>query len=322
MSHFSRLSRIVCGSCLTLLLGGACGGRSTQNDGNEAGSEQGGSSSTAGTHSSGSVGIGGKVGTAGTAGAGGTGNVGGSGTAGTGVAGTGTSGYAGEGCTAPPVGGECDAYIPAWYHDPNTGICRPFVYGGCGGNDNRYATLAECQKACRDGSPNYDACTVASDCVITGNGCCGVCDGPELTAHDVIAYNPKYQQQLLCNFVRGASAPARDVPACAPCPPATGGVMRYFIPECVSGQCGVIDLRQTSLLTCQSDDDCTLRSGTSCCPSCSGDDPIAIRKDADLQKLVCDGAPVPCPACLPNTGFARAVCASGKCAVDEQAQTL
>jgi hypothetical protein len=323
MSRLLKLSRIVCGGGLTFWVVSACGGRSfTRDDGYEPVSGQGGSVSVAGTSSAGSFGAGGKVGFAG---AGGSGSLGGTGTgsAGVGLGGTGTGaagasagGYAGEGCTAPPVDFQCDAYIPAWYHDPDTGICRPFVYGGCNGNENRYASLAECQKACHGGDPDYDACAVASDCVIASNGCCGVCDVPDLSAHDVIAYNPKFQRQLLCNFVRGASAPDSDVPACEPCPPTGAGVINYLVAQCVQHQCSVLDLRDPSFSACESDADCVLRHGTGCCQSCSNAELVALRKDVAIEKLVCDGAVPPvCAACTPSGSFARAVCSAGRCTV-------
>lgn len=51
-------------------------------------------------------------------------------------------------CALPFEAGECDAAIPVFWHNPDTGECEENVYGGCGGNDNRFATLAECEGAC------------------------------------------------------------------------------------------------------------------------------------------------------------------------------
>uniref|UniRef100_A0A1E1XNP3 Putative kunitz domain protein n=1 Tax=Amblyomma sculptum TaxID=1581419 RepID=A0A1E1XNP3_AMBSC len=53
-----------------------------------------------------------------------------------------------ESCTPPPVSGMCRADFERWYFDVADGACKPFVYGGCGGNANRYDTEWECQKAC------------------------------------------------------------------------------------------------------------------------------------------------------------------------------
>lgn len=35
-----------------------------------------------------------------------------------------------------------------WFFDTDVGICREFVYGGCGGNGNRFATSEECTSLC------------------------------------------------------------------------------------------------------------------------------------------------------------------------------
>uniref|UniRef100_A0AC34G1H2 BPTI/Kunitz inhibitor domain-containing protein n=1 Tax=Panagrolaimus sp. ES5 TaxID=591445 RepID=A0AC34G1H2_9BILA len=35
-----------------------------------------------------------------------------------------------------------------YYFDTRMSVCQPFVYKGCGGNENRYKSLEECRKAC------------------------------------------------------------------------------------------------------------------------------------------------------------------------------
>src|SRR6266542_2743954 len=92
---------------------------------------------------------------AGTAGA--TTGGGGAGTGGRGNAGTAGSGGLSELCKLPKVVGPCDAAFQAWWHNPATGICEPFVYGGCEGNANNFPTLNACQTACQGGQPDMDA---------------------------------------------------------------------------------------------------------------------------------------------------------------------
>ncbi|KAG0425926.1 hypothetical protein HPB47_026919 [Ixodes persulcatus] len=49
----------------------------------------------------------------------------------------------------PPKKGPCTHnLVERWYHNPKSGSCETFIYGGCGGNFNRYRTEAECRKEC------------------------------------------------------------------------------------------------------------------------------------------------------------------------------
>ena len=36
----------------------------------------------------------------------------------------------------------------SWYYDASTAACVQFIYAGCGGNDNRFATELDCRAAC------------------------------------------------------------------------------------------------------------------------------------------------------------------------------
>ncbi|XP_054649457.1 kunitz-type protease inhibitor 2 [Dunckerocampus dactyliophorus] len=58
-----------------------------------------------------------------------------------------------EKCMSAPDPGHCRAAFPAFYYDPDTASCQPFIYGGCGGNKNRYSSAEECLASCNmDGS--------------------------------------------------------------------------------------------------------------------------------------------------------------------------
>jgi len=50
-------------------------------------------------------------------------------------------------CSLPPETGLCLAYIPSYYFDKEEGECKKFIYGGCGGNANRFGTKEKCAKA-------------------------------------------------------------------------------------------------------------------------------------------------------------------------------
>ena len=53
-----------------------------------------------------------------------------------------------ESCDLPKVVGPCEGNYPSWYHEAETGECLPFRYGGCLGNNNRFASHQECDAAC------------------------------------------------------------------------------------------------------------------------------------------------------------------------------
>jgi hypothetical protein len=84
-------------------------------------------------------------------------------------------------CTSDFDIGDCDAAIPAYWHDPQTGACVPVVYGGCGGNDNRYPSLEACQAACAppsaqsDCAPGHTLDTTCFECPMTN------CTDPQTT---------------------------------------------------------------------------------------------------------------------------------------------
>ncbi|CAI5778630.1 four-disulfide core domain 3-like [Podarcis lilfordi] len=51
-------------------------------------------------------------------------------------------------CLLPPEIGLCRAYIQLYFYCPVRRRCLQFLYGGCGGNSNRFSTKEECQKSC------------------------------------------------------------------------------------------------------------------------------------------------------------------------------
>ncbi|CAI9744379.1 papilin isoform X2 [Octopus vulgaris] len=51
-------------------------------------------------------------------------------------------------CRLPEDSGICYAYSTAYFYDSNMKKCRKFVYGGCGGNANRFPTMGACYNLC------------------------------------------------------------------------------------------------------------------------------------------------------------------------------
>ncbi|XP_067681506.1 thrombin inhibitor hemalin-like [Haliotis asinina] len=51
-------------------------------------------------------------------------------------------------CKQRPDPGHCFASILRFFYDQFRGTCRPFIYGGCGGNYNNFLTKQQCQFQC------------------------------------------------------------------------------------------------------------------------------------------------------------------------------
>ncbi|XP_043920947.1 actinia tenebrosa protease inhibitors-like isoform X1 [Protopterus annectens] len=51
-------------------------------------------------------------------------------------------------CRLAPEEGPCQDYSLMWHYDINQNRCLRFWYGGCGGNENRFNTMEECENLC------------------------------------------------------------------------------------------------------------------------------------------------------------------------------
>ena len=57
-------------------------------------------------------------------------------------------------CQQPKRPGPCEALSEMWYFDQAVGTCLRFNYGGCDGNDNRFASAEECHRRCGGQPPD------------------------------------------------------------------------------------------------------------------------------------------------------------------------
>ncbi|CAG9860397.1 unnamed protein product [Phyllotreta striolata] len=51
-------------------------------------------------------------------------------------------------CRLPEDRGRCRALINRWRYNMRTGQCNQFKFGGCGGNENNFASKESCLDAC------------------------------------------------------------------------------------------------------------------------------------------------------------------------------
>ncbi len=52
-------------------------------------------------------------------------------------------------CLLPYDKGPCEALNLRWYYSAQDGFCRDFLFGGCEGNANNFATQEMCEAECR-----------------------------------------------------------------------------------------------------------------------------------------------------------------------------
>ncbi|KAL3198077.1 hypothetical protein MRX96_044510 [Rhipicephalus microplus] len=62
-------------------------------------------------------------------------------------------------CMKKPDSGPCRAYILRWYYDHHHRVCKMFVYGGCQGNGNSFATEEKCRATCMPTSTDQGTCS-------------------------------------------------------------------------------------------------------------------------------------------------------------------
>lgn len=71
-------------------------------------------------------------------------------------------------CSLPPDTGPCRGFFVRWFYNPLTNLCLPFIYGGCQGNRNNFATQALCMSHCATTmSPTSDVPSSSPDTWLT-----------------------------------------------------------------------------------------------------------------------------------------------------------
>ncbi|KAH8241116.1 male accessory gland serine protease inhibitor-like [Drosophila bipectinata] len=58
-------------------------------------------------------------------------------------------------CGLPPASDgngliKCAGYVPSFSYYPEENSCKDFIYGGCGGNNNRFFAKEACESKCKE----------------------------------------------------------------------------------------------------------------------------------------------------------------------------
>ena len=63
-----------------------------------------------------------------------------------------------EQCRQPAEdAGECDNWVIRYSFIASDKSCKAYYYGGCGGNDNRFESIEECESKCSSAPPVVDS---------------------------------------------------------------------------------------------------------------------------------------------------------------------
>lgn len=286
-----------------------CGGRSARvesddGDGDDTGGATGGASTTGGV-STGGVPTGGvSAGGVSVGGAAGVVSMGGFTTAG--VA---TGGSAGGPldpdvlCRLPVSFGACRTSSDGYFFDAATGLCMPFEYYGCAGNENNFPSSAECYAVCGGrGDNDFAACDISADCrpKRLDEPCCS------LDIRQFVGINRDFD--FTCTDTRLCSYCAAD---CAYVPPDG-----YIGAICASGYCEALDFREVAPPSCRVDTDCELRYGVECCPDCDAvpSKLVSIPRGLPVEALAC-GDGMTCADTCSYYGFSAGCSDSYLCEV-------
>ncbi|XP_072311410.1 carboxypeptidase inhibitor SmCI-like isoform X2 [Eucyclogobius newberryi] len=86
----------------------------------------------------------------------------------------------------------CMAYIPQFFYNSTSQECETFIYGGCGGNQNRFESKKDCLETCHP-HPIHEQVKsdLAEACVLTRSLPIRVCSLPPV-AGPCLGYFPMY----------------------------------------------------------------------------------------------------------------------------------
>ncbi len=193
----------------------------------------------------------------------------------------------------------CDGLMSRYWHNPATGFCQLYFYGGCGASANSFMSWRECVDTCggQDPSIGLRDCTAPADCVAANPFCMEtLCSNP---LDEYVGINRQYlgelQRRLSCSYE----------PMCP---------YGYFGATCQDGVCVTFNIWKSDLSACDADSDCALRYGVGCCEDCGGFTLSAINP-LRWQPFAasCRALGLDCGPCGSYPATASARCSNSRC---------
>ncbi|RUS91268.1 hypothetical protein EGW08_000980, partial [Elysia chlorotica] len=138
-----------------------------------------------------------------------------------------------ETCYQPANAGPCLAAFSRYYYNKTEDQCLVFIYGGCGGNQNNYATREDCARECNEASLQNDRTSNGNQCMLQADR--GSCSGQLLRYF----YNSQAGQCQAFSYT-GCQGNANNFPSLVACASACDGFGGFSlsptaIPNSVSG---------------------------------------------------------------------------------------
>ncbi|XP_055351849.1 LOW QUALITY PROTEIN: papilin-like [Paramacrobiotus metropolitanus] len=67
-------------------------------------------------------------------------------------------------CFLPSDRGTCERSLPRWHYDSTDGVCKRFLFSGCGGNNNNFETQLHCLNDCGNAQDKCELPKVVGPC--------------------------------------------------------------------------------------------------------------------------------------------------------------
>lgn len=114
-------------------------------------------------------------------------------------------------CYQSPETGYCRGSFQRYYFDWKSDKCTTFSYSGCGGNDNNFLTLHECQKKCQE-TRKETQCYEFAECALNCPPCCREINGCVKCDCDQIAIDPPAFTRKENNCIQSPAECTSDCP--------------------------------------------------------------------------------------------------------------